>query len=125
MSKEAIEDLTLRTSTAGNVKLWCNSDKIGLYTDSACEKEDKVVENEDSVEGSRRATFSPTPQVVPPGKDIWGAEFRTKWLWAKALETSDIPRDIQPTLSPVSGKAASDVANLTIVEMGLETVAFH
>lgn len=60
MAKGGIEDLTLRTCTAGDVVLSWNSDKIGLYTDSACEEEDKVVDDDGSVEGSRRATFAST-----------------------------------------------------------------
>ncbi|NQT83891.1 hypothetical protein HQ563_12750, partial [bacterium] len=51
MAKGGIQELTLRTCTAGDVALSWNSDKIGLYTDSACEEEDKVVEDEGSVEG--------------------------------------------------------------------------
>ncbi|NQT82734.1 hypothetical protein HQ563_06900 [bacterium] len=60
MAKGGMEDLTLRTCTAGDVVLSWNSDKIGLYTDSACEEEDKVVEDEGSVEGSRRAFPHPS-----------------------------------------------------------------
>jgi len=56
MGKDAIEDLTLRSCTAGDVVVSWNSDKIGLYTDSQCAEEDKLVEDDGSVEGSRRAT---------------------------------------------------------------------
>jgi hypothetical protein len=76
MAKGGIEQLTLRTCTAGDVQLSWNSDKIGLYTDPACEEQDKVVEDEGSVEGSRRATFTPE-FPTPPDKDDWGTVFRT------------------------------------------------
>jgi hypothetical protein len=55
MAKDGIEQLMLRTCTAGNVTLAWNSDKVGLFTDAACEEQHKVAEDEGSLEGCRRA----------------------------------------------------------------------
>jgi hypothetical protein len=123
MAKGAVEQLKLRTCTAGDVVLAWNSDKVGLYTDADCEEEDKVLEDEGSVVRSRRATFSPEYPTAAD-RDMWGANFRRTDLYAKGMEASDVPRDINLSLAPVSGKAALDLVNLSVVEMGLETVKF-
>jgi hypothetical protein len=116
MAKDGIEQLMLRTCTAGNVTLSWNSDKVGLYTDPACEQQHKVAEDEGSVEGSRRATF--TPQYgTPPNKDRWDTVFKTTCLWAKALQTSAIVGDVHLTLSPVTSQAPPDLLNLTLASL--------
>ena len=74
-AKDAIEQLMLRTCTAGNLTLSWNSDKIGLYTDPACEQQHKVAEDESSVEGSRRATCTETARPVQ-------TKVNGRWRWA-------------------------------------------
>ena len=102
----AIEGLTLRTCTAGNVTLSWNSDKIGLYMDSDCQN--KVIEDDGSVEGSHRAIVAPT-YPSPPDTDIWGANFRRRSVWAKGLEASTMVRDVHLTLSPNHDKSPPDL----------------
>jgi hypothetical protein len=119
MAKDGIEQLMLRTCTAGNVTLSWNSDKVGLFTDPACEQQHKVAEDEGSLEGSRRATFTPQ-YATPPNKGNWDTVFKTTRLCAKALETSAIMGDIHLTPSPVSGKCPSDLINATIVGVDAE-----
>ncbi len=116
MAKDGIEQLMLRTCAAGNVTLSWNSDRIGLYTDPACEEQHKVVEDEGSLEGSRRATFTPQ-YATPPDEDDWDTVFKTTRLWAKALETSAMVGDIHLTLSPVTGQAPPDLLNLTVLKV--------
>jgi len=84
MAKDGIEQLMLRTCTAGNVTLSWNSDKIGLYTDPACEEQHKVAEDEGSLEGSRRATF--TPQYATPREN--GTPHANKGQWPLAMGIS-------------------------------------
>jgi hypothetical protein len=124
MAKGGIEQLTLRTCTAGDVLLCWSSDNIGLYTDFAWEEEDRVVEDDGSVQGSRRATFSPE-FPTPADKDHWDTIFRTTCLWAKALQTSSIVGDIHLALSPVTGQGPSDLVSLSIVELRLETLVYR
>ncbi len=111
MPEGTVESHILRTCTAGDVVLSWNSDKVGYYEDAECEN--PVDEDECSAEGSRRATFT-TYQPVFPDVDRWGARFYWNCVYAKALEASEMRRDIRVTLSPVSGKSVPDVVNLTV-----------
>ncbi len=120
MAKGGIEPLILRRWGWGGVVLSWNSDKIELYTDSECQEPNKVVEDGASVAGSRQATFYPDEVVT----DIWGVEWRGTLLWAKASQASTVLRDVHLRLWPVSGEAAPDLANVTIVGVELKSIEF-
>lgn len=80
MAANSVDEVTLRTCTAGDVVLSWNSENIGLYTGPECEEWQRVPEDNGSAEGSHRATFTPTYQLFPHDIDAWGVEFRATLL---------------------------------------------